>query len=218
MGEGVQVLDRYAAEIVGRQTTDSFEIKDWSEEQFIGKHGDTKICRRFILSVGEQPLQTFWHKVHMTTNRNDTKYRKKLTIEARPFGVGDELGARYLLTQSWQGHVCSVFIHLDRAYGKGDEVPVQLNIYWPEFTKNLIDEKGVEPTEWEFHRKVGRIKVSMYFDKSLKIRDALRITPMQDPPKVALKKLDDGSRRIDFEYENPPQEKSIGFHVELKSP
>jgi hypothetical protein len=216
LAEDAEVLDRYGQEIVSRQNSQSFTIKDWREEQYIEKHGDTTFSRRITLIVGNQPLQTFWHKVHMTTGRQDYGYRKKFRIEARTFD-GDELGVRFPITRTWEGHSISVFIHLDRSYGPGEEVPVYLQIYWPEYTKDLVEGNLVDPTEWEFHRKCENIEVTMSFAKRLRIRRDFHISPFPGTPRPNQSRGPDKRRRIEFAYPNPPQKTPIGFRLERAS-
>jgi hypothetical protein len=214
LNEAAEVLDRYGDEIFSRQNSDSFDIKEWREEQHIGKHGNTTLCRWFTLVVKTQELQTFWHRVHMTTRRQDFKYKKRFSVEARPFDGNFQLGARFPVTLTWQNHSASIFIHLDRAYSPGEEVPVYLQIYWPEYAMDLLDREIVDPTEWEFHRHIGRLQVTMSFDKKVKIEKDFRITPFQGTPSPRQTRGGDRNHRIEFLYESPPQKTPVGFRIE----
>ena len=67
ISDGTEVLNRYGDEIVARQTADSFDIKEWQDEQYIDKNGDTTIYRRFTLVVGNEPLgaDVLAHNIHV---------------------------------------------------------------------------------------------------------------------------------------------------------
>lgn len=210
----VEVLDRYGREIKARLTPEAFSIKEWREEQHLSKGGDTTLCRWFTLVVGPQPVQTFWHRVSMTTPRTDFKYKRKLKVEARTFDENLQIGVRMPTTEMWEQHVVTLFIHLDRAYQPGETVRVFLNIFWPQFNKELIDRNLVDPTEWEFHREVGRFQFMMSFDKSVRIRRNLTITPFPSTPAPTQTRGADDCLRIEFAYDNPPTRTPVGFRVE----
>ena len=42
---------------------------------------------------------------------------------------------------------------------------------WPEFTKELLDNQRVDPTEWVFRRKAERLRVTMNFSKHIGIKN-----------------------------------------------
>jgi hypothetical protein len=216
LSERDEVLERYGDDLVAKQTSDSFHVKEWLEEQNIGPKGHTTILRWFTLVVGDQPLQTFWHKAEMTTRRQDFKYRKKFDIEVRTFDENRELGVRLPTTITWDEHSVNVFIHLDRIYDPGEEVRVRLQYYWPEFTKELIDRKTVDPTEWVFHRRVEKVAVTMLFDKRLRIRNNFAITRRPQTPEPTQSAGADGSHKIEFAFQNPPIETLVGFSVERR--
>jgi hypothetical protein len=218
LAESAEVLDRYGDDIVGRQNENSFEMKEWQEEQFIGKNGDTKMYRWFTLIVGNEPLQTFWHKAEMVTRRSDFKYRKKFRIEARIFDQNKQVGVRLPVTHTWDSHVVRVFVHLDRVYQPGEEVRVRIRFDWPEYTKELIDRKMVDPTEWMFRRKIGRLLVTMIFENEVRIRQDFTITTRPNCPKPIQKSLGRGrGHQIEFSYDQPPMNTIIGFSIERRS-
>lgn len=212
-----EVLERYGDELVAKQNSKSFHVREWLEEQSIGQNGHTTIVRWFVLVVGDQPLQTFWHKAEMTTRRDDLKYRKKFSIEARSFDANRAVGVRMPTTLTWDKHSVNAFIHLDRVYHSGEEVRVRLEYYWPEFTRELIDRKSVDPTEWVFHRDVEKLQVTMLFDKKLGIRNNFAITLRPQTPQPTQTASADGSHKIEFEFLDPPKEVLVGFSLERRT-
>jgi len=209
------VLDRYGAELVSRQTSGSFEITEWYEEQHIHKKGNTDVNRWFTLTLGE-PLQTFCHKAYMTTNREDFEYRKKFRVEARTFEADTrQLGVRLPVTHTWDHHCVSLFVHLNRLCEAGEEVRLHVKFYWPEFTRELVDRYIVDPTEWKFHRKVGDLVVKIFFDKTVRIRRDLTVTRLPGTPALA-QHSSRGEHTIEFSYPNPPQDTDIGFSLERR--
>jgi hypothetical protein len=105
---------------------------------------------------------------------------------------------------------------LDRVYKPGEVVRVHLHYEWPEFLKTLIDQDIVEPTEWMFRRKVEVIRVTMSFDKKLGINRDFAITPYPNTDRPKQSSGADGSHKIEFTLEDPPQNTPVGFKVERR--
>ena len=156
VAEANGVLNRYGDEIVARQNATSFEIKDWHDQQYIDKNGDTTIDRRFTLVVGNpKPLQTFWHLMTMSSDQTDYKYRKKVVVKAKTFDPQTQQpGVNFLLSRKWDGNSLWTFVHLDREYQAGEEVRVLLQASWPGYTKELLENENGDTAEWTFRRNV----------------------------------------------------------------
>ena len=218
ISDGTEVLNRYGDEIVARQTADSFDIKEWRDEQYIDKNGDTTICRRFTLVVGNEPLETFWHTIYMSPERTDVKYRKKLTIEAKKFDPPTlQPGVNYLYSSRWEQHALRLFVHLDRAYQPGQEVYVYLEVFWPQFCKKLLENRQGDNAEWMFRRNAEKLHVIMSFDKGLRIRENFAIQPLLPSCpacRLTQTRLPGGTIKIEFEYDNPPRDTLVGFTVQ----
>lgn len=214
--EGRQILDRYGLDLIQRQNAASFHIKEWREEQHVGKRGTTTIHRWFTLVVGDRPLDMFWHIAQMDTDRNDQDYRKKFRFEARVVGAQGDLGVRLLTTTKWTQHSIRAFIFLDRVYERGEEVRVHLHYEWPEFLKTLIDQQLVEPTEWTFRRRVELIHVTMSFDEKIGINHGFAITPYANTPQPRQFAGANRCHTIEFSWADPPQNTPVGFLVERR--
>ena len=99
------VLNRYGEEIKKRQNAGSFDIKEWRDLQFVDKDGDTKIDRRFTLVVGNQPLQTFWHRMEMSSEGWEFQQQNKVTIKAKSFDAQtDQPNVSFLVSRRWEGN------------------------------------------------------------------------------------------------------------------
>jgi len=211
-----KILDRYGIDLIGRQNSGTFQIKDWREEQHIRKGGDATVHRWFTLIVGDQPIDMFWHAAQMDTERTDYSYRKNFRLKARTFDEDQDLGTRLPMTVKWTGHSIRSFIFLDRVYEPNEIIRVHLRYEWPEFLKTLIDQDVVEPTEWIFRRRVERLSVTMSFDKKVGITHDFRITPYANTEKPKQFSGPDRCHRVEFSVENPPQNTPIGFHMERR--
>jgi hypothetical protein len=216
LADASEILDRYGIDLIGRQNSSSFHIKEWREQQYIGQSGNTTIHRWFTLVVGDKPMDMFWHIAQMDTERTDHKYQKKFSLEARTFDENQELGVRLPTTTKWTGHSIRAFMFLDRVYEPGDLLRVHLHYEWPDFLKTLIDQEIVEPTEWIFRRKVEVIQVEMSFAKKLGIDRDFHITPYPNTDRPRQFSGADGCHKIEFSFENPPQDTPVGFKVERK--
>ncbi|OBL00874.1 hypothetical protein A5646_20510 [Mycobacterium sp. 1245499.0] len=216
MTEGTDVLNRYGDEIVSRQDSDSFDIKEWRDEQYVDKNGDTTIRRWFTLVVRNQPLQTFWHVMVMDSLQDNINYRKKLTIDAKTFDPNTlEPGVNFLYTRRWEGqHSVRLFVHLDRPYAPGEEVRVLLQVFWPEYLLKLLESKQGDDFEWIFRRKVDQLRVTFVFAKRLGIEDkfATKPFPGSQEPKQTIGP--DGTMKVEFEANHPPMNASVGFKIQ----
>jgi uncharacterized membrane protein (Fun14 family) len=216
MNDGTEVLNRYGDEIVGRQDSDSFDIKDWRDEQHIDKNGDTTIYRRFTLVVKNQPLLTFWHVMQMDTKRQDTGYRKKFTIDVRTFNPNTlEPGGNLLFTRRWETeHTVRVFVHLRRPAEPGKEVHVYFEVFWPEYAKEMLESRNGDDVVWTFRRKVDRLQAKFSFAKQLRLRNKFALEALDGSQEPKQTHGPDGSINIEFEANQPPKDTKVGFLIQ----
>ena len=216
VAEANGVLNRYGDEIVARQNATSFEIKDWHDQQYIDKNGDTTIDRRFTLVVGNQkPLQTFWHLMTMSSDQTDYKYRKKVVVKAKTFDPQTQQpGVNFLLSRKWDGNSLWTFVHLDREYQAGEEVRVLLQASWPGYTKELLENENGDTAEWTFRRNVDSLHVTLSFAKRLRLRDNFVLQALPGSPTPSQNRGPDGRLNVVFDAVGPPQNTPFGFRIQ----
>jgi hypothetical protein len=211
-----RVADRYAKELVQRQHASSFTIDDWSEVVTVGKGGDTVFEKYFKLAVGDESLDTFWHRQYRHEPCRDPGYKTKVQVEARSFAedtTGRVPGTRYLVTETWEGDSLRIFVHLDEAKDPGTTFGVYLRVRWPGYHEDLIEDHEVSRVEWTFLRQTNRVSLQMTFAENLRLNQRFAVDPIGNRG-TPQQELGENGLVLTYVCADPPVSSLIGFRLE----
>lgn len=175
-------LDRYAEELLSRQTADSFDIVCWDERQWVKPHGHTIIERYLTIRVRDAPLDFFWHRAYVSRNDDDYSYHRKVVVDLRFYDMTTGESVSIPKTIDWDGHSLRLFAHFLDAQPAGSVFMVKLRFDWPEYSRDLIDNGIAVPVEWKLRRKTERLVLEITLDKRVAVNKAVATRPYAGTP------------------------------------
>jgi hypothetical protein len=213
--ERARSLTEYAERTMRQNKELSFSITEWDEKAIISKNGDTIIERRITLEVGAQDLHSCW-TANYSTSGGELSAREKheVLVQARSISESGELGARYDLTDSWEGTKQRIYIHFERPAPSGSTVRIWVRWSWPAFFRHLL-RGGVEQVEWNFHRPMRSLSATMTFDSSCRLKSLFPVTSYPNCPAPTQERNNpDGSLEIRATYNNVAEDTTVGFRLD----
>jgi hypothetical protein len=207
-----RVLTRYTDRFARSIESYAFQIMDWDEKVVVSKHGDTVLEKRVTIEVGDDELDSVWSWIY-ARDEVSVAERRRVRIEARGFDENGTQGARYDVTQEWEGRRVRFFIHFEQPARAHQTVRLWIRWEWPRYYSNLLD-GDTAVVEWLMHRPTKRIATKIVFDKTCRLREELRITPHQDCPIPTQDRTPDGGIEVNIEYLAITQGNKIGFTLD----
>lgn len=210
------MLSRYTARFARSIESYAFQIIDWEEQVVVSKHGDTILEKRVTIEVGDEELYSVWSWIY-TRDEVSPSERRRVRVEARGFDENGIPGARYDVTQEWEGSTVRLFIHFEQPAQPHQTVRLWIRWEWPRYYLSLLS-GDTAIVEWIMMRPTKRIATRIVFDKTCKLRDVLHITPHQDSHVPTQVTAPDNGIEVAIEYLEIVPGKKIGFTLDGSRP
>jgi hypothetical protein len=216
LGQRARVLNRYTDRFSRSIESYAFMIEDWDEKVIVSRHGDTVLERWVTIEVGDEELYSVWSAIYMHGDVTASE-RRRVRVESRGFDENGNQGARYDVTQRWDGNRLQLFIHFEHPAQAHQTVRLWIRWEWPRYYKNLL-EGDTAVVEWVMHRPTKRVATKITFDRSCKLSDNLRITPYQGTVTPSQARIPDKGIEIAIEYLSVTAGTRFGFTLDGRRP
>lgn len=212
-----KTLNRYATLMAkGNQTQHRYT--KWDETITIGKRGDATVVRKIYVTVDDGELN--WVECGMTAYAPDgvtPREKRRIRVRVRLLDDDDKPATTCDATDNWNELDGSVRhglkIHLREPLVKGDSVALQVEWFWPGYSRGLVDGAS-EDFDWAFRPPTDEIKVKVVLsEKALRGRTP-KVVPIGQ---TAMPDCDLVGKVWSAEatYATPESMKKVGFEVEL---
>jgi hypothetical protein len=212
-----RVLGRYTERFARSIESYAFQIVDWDERVVVSKHGDTVLEKWVTIEVGDEELDSVWSGIYANGGEVSASERRRVRVEARGFDENGIHGARYDVTQEWEGSRVKLFIHFEQPARPHQIVRLWIRWEWPGYYRNLLS-GDTAVVEWLMHRPTKRVAAKIIFDKTCGLREELRITPYQGCPTPTQHRTPDKGIEINIEHLDVVTEVKVGFTVDSSGP
>lgn len=213
-----RTMNRYAAWIIKQQSAEAFSIDQWHEEIEVFASGDVTLERWITLKIGSQPLETFWHRCYRSTAAPNRRYQSKVRATINAFELEDSsrtVGVRIDHTAFWEeGDSLRVIGHLANPAEADSILRIRIRISWPEYYKELLEAQGVEPFEWKLSREARDFSLNMTFDKGLKLKTDLLVTPFGTTTRPSQEQRGNGELILKYSPDLPRPGVKFGFQLQ----
>jgi hypothetical protein len=207
-----RVLARYTDRFARSFESYAFQIVDWNESVIVGKRGDTVLEKWVTIEVGDEELYSVWSWVYARDEVSAAE-RRRVRIEARGFDENGTFGARYDVTEQWEGNRVKLFIHFEQPARAHQTVRVWIRWEWPRYYSSLLD-GDIAVVEWLMHRPAKRVSTRIVFDRACKLGGELRVTPHQECPVPTQHRTPDDGIEIRIAYFDVTPGAKIGFTLD----
>lgn len=207
-----RVLNLYIDRFAQRPGAYAYTIEQWHESVIVTRGGDTRADKWVVARVGGEHLLSLWSSISQSGQVSDSQ-RRRVKIEARSFDDHGVPGARYDVTQTWEGNNVFACVHFGQPVLAGSVVRVWLHWEWPEYYKNLLN-GDTETIEWAMSRPCERLYSEIRFDKTCKLENGFRVTEFQNCP--VPRQSEDAAKAtiLTTEYENLQPGNKVGFKLD----
>jgi hypothetical protein len=216
LGQRARVLNRYTDRFSRSIESYAFMIEDWDEKVVVSRHGDTVLERWVTIEVGDEELYSVWSAIYMHGEVSAAE-RRRVRVESRGFDENGNQGARYDVTQRWDGNRLQIFIHFEQPAQAHQTVRLWIRWEWPRYYKSLLD-GDTAVVEWLMHRPTKRVATKITFDQSCGLGHNLRITPYQGAVAPSQARTPDRGLEIAVEYLTVATGSRFGFTLDARSP
>lgn len=204
-----QTVRRYSERLIDTRRV-QFSVESWIDEYVFTRGGRVELTRRIIL-IPHEDLMVCEQVLIKYGDAMPDAQRRRVKFEARSWDE-QQAGARYNVTETWQGNRHAVQIHFPDMVPAGEPIGLQLTWDWPGYSKLLLD-GGTEDFDWLMRRPARSVSVRLRFDKSCDVERFAtspintRVQPTQQPQQ-------DGAIEIVAQYIDPPEGQRFGFRLD----
>jgi hypothetical protein len=202
------------SQLLERHTPLDYEVLSWSENFLIGKNGDAVIERRINVQALDHPLFFCWIAAISYGQELSKSERGRVLHEVRWMsGDGKHRGPRLTTTYSWNDNKKIVFAHFDEALDPGRTAWLYFKWTWPGYSP-LVRDGSPERFDWIFRRNCQSLSATIHILPTAGLRQAPRVTALNDVPAPEISNGPDGSRFVKFVIDEPPRDRPFGFTLD----